>query len=257
MKKGQGPFRLGHLLIGAFLWLVFPAFSAAQVADDTPLSTVKAPVGAAGEAYQQALRGSSVRSQAIYSDDEVFGPGQEKRIKRARREREISQGPSITMDSGWSVAFAVLLLLAALLLWMKFGGSGMLLSREPREIKPGQTAPDSWRMAEDAGPIDGRVLIGRLREMADRQEALVLLLRHALMSAGTACETRFARADTEREAFSRLPRTWGLRPALADILRTTELAHYGGRSVADSEFEDALSKGEMILMGGKGRIRAE
>ena len=131
-------------------------------------------------------------------------------------------------------------------------GTGALLRREPREIKDSARPPASWQMGADEASLDAGSLMAQLRGMNDRRAALVRLLRHALMAAAQGSGTRFARADTEREAFARLPSGWRHHDALAAILRQAELAHYGGREVSDEAFARMLECGQAVLAAGRG-----
>ncbi len=246
-------FGLAPGMCGAFAVLMSLGLSPAMAQSDEPLSTIDKPVSDVSAEYGEATRGYPIRAEISYSDDDRFVPGSNQRLREARVERTRPNDQPIS--GSWGVLLIVCLLLVGLFIWLKFGGSGTLLSREPREMKP-TTAPEHWKLGQEDVDVDGRVLISRLREMTDRKEALIQLLRHALLAGGENCATRFARADTEREAFARLPKSWEHSAALAAILRTTELAHYGGRDVTDGMFDSALAQGEVILMTRKGRRHA-
>ena len=107
---------------------------------------------------------------------------------------------------------------------------------------------DARLVAEQIPPS---TLLDQIRAMGDRREALILLLRHSLLSAADATDVRFARVDTERDALRRLPKEWRHFSELDFILRETEWVHYGGRSIEDDIFTRCLEAGEKIL--GKGR----
>lgn len=133
----------------------------------------------------------------------------------------------------------------ALALWLRFGGKGVLTRRAPQE---GVTveAPAHWQLDRSLTPA---ALIDQIAAMEDKTAALVRLLRHCLLRAAEDSRTRLARADTEREAFARLP---GERPGLRLILQAAELAHYGGRPVSAAGLAEALEQGRAILGGGHG-----
>ncbi|MGO4855304.1 hypothetical protein [Phaeovulum sp. W22_SRMD_FR3] len=151
---------------------------------------------------------------------------------------------------GLGVALALFLIVAALVAWAKFGGGGALLARAPREAKAkGATAPDGWQISAAEAVRHPAQLLAEIASMPDRGAALVLLLRHCLLSAGAATQTRFARSDTERSAFARLPGRYAHRQGLGTILTTAELAHYGGRPVGASSFEAALQAARALLLG--------
>lgn len=216
--------------------------------DDARAAT--APRGETAERYLEAARAQRLETRAEYLSDlgSLSLTGDNRRIEPRRRD------PGVKLEGGTGAVILVVVLLALLLLFLRFGGTGTLLSRTPKD-KDGKTidAPESWKIDADEAATDQQSLLAQLRAMPDRRAALVRLLRHVLLAAGTACETRFARSDTEREAFARLPGDWKYRGTLADILKAAELAHYGGREVSDDGFEEALSQGATILRLGEMR----
>lgn len=141
----------------------------------------------------------------------------------------------------------VAILLAGLALWLRFGGSGALLTAAPKSGRPRQAAPDSWALSAADQMADSRSLLDQIAAMPDRRAAMVRLLHHCLLFAGDDSDTQFARADTEREAFRRLPESWRFRQPLAGLLRAAELAHYGGREVDERSFAEALETGRRLL----------
>lgn len=210
-----------------------------------------APRGETAARYLEAAQARRLETRAEYVSDlgSLTLTGDTRRIEPVRR-RE----PGVKLEGGTGTIIVVVVLLALLLLFLRFGGTGTILSRTPKD-KDGKTidAPESWKIDADEAATDQQSLLAQLRAMPDRRAALVRLLRHVLLAAGTACETRFARSDTEREAFARLPGDWKYRGTLADILKAAELAHYGGREVSDDGFEQALSQGATILRLGEMR----
>lgn len=221
-----------------------------QGPDYSVVERVAAPRGENWPAYSETAARNGAQSTADYVSKLVgrLATG------KARTSR-VPVGPG-TIDlnlGGFGVFLVVVVLATALLLWLKFGGSGVLLDRAPSEDARRQEAPESWNI----GPRDNlgttQDLLDRLAAMPDRGAALVFLLRHCLLAAATATGTRFARSDTERRAFRRLPDHWSHHGGLETILRRTELAHYGGRPVAEDAFQNALSAGRAILDAGKVR----
>lgn len=150
-------------------------------------------------------------------------------------------------DRGVPAIVIIALLLTMLALWMRFGGSGALLAAAPKSGKPRQVAPESWALSEADQIADPRSLLEQIAAMPDRRAAMVRLLHHCLLFAGEDSDTRFARADTERDAFRRLPQGWRFRQPLGGLLRATELAHYGGRMVDEGAFAEALETGRVLL----------
>ena len=157
------------------------------------------------------------------------------------------QGPLPT-PGPLSTGFVVVILLVLLLLWLRFGGAGALLSRAPDMQRKPTQAPEAWNISAEDQAGDPRSLIDQIAAMPDRAAALVRLLRHCLLTAATETDTRLARADTERSAFRRLPGGWRQQDGLAQILRGAELAHYGGRAVDEAQFALAIEAGRRILV---------
>jgi len=142
---------------------------------------------------------------------------------------------------------AIGVLLGALFLWLKFGGSGVLLSRDPADSTAKNSAPDSWKISAGEINLDANSRLSQIAAMPDRGAAMVLLLRYCLLAAAQTTSTRFARSDTERSAFGRLPKHWPSLAGLETVLQQAELAHYGGRPVTDGVFTNALETGRVIL----------
>ena len=76
--------------------------------------------------------------------------------------------------SAWWVLGLVAL---ALMLWLRFGGAGILTRRAPQEGVT-VTAPEHWQVERDLAP---QSLLAQIEAMADRRAALVRLLRHCLL----------------------------------------------------------------------------
>ena len=205
---------------------------------------VEPPRGATGQSYSDAISGQRIQSDARYSDetDPAFFVNDETAIRPTSQPRDMPQ-----IRGGTGVFIVIALVAVMLFLWLRFGGTGALLSAAPKETDGATTAPEAWKIGADEAAMDGLSLLDQIRAMPDRRAALVRLLRHALLAAGSDSQTRFARSDTEREAFARLPSSWRHRQILGLLLRAAELAHYGGRAVSEDAFEKALEQGALIL----------
>lgn len=237
------------VFLGFFALVLTYGQTFAQSIDQTEgarltIDRVTAPRGETAEDYRKIAARTGLRSHVTYAKgikgslplDEAYRPPKE--------DLQRQTAPLITGPTAMIVVFVLLLVAAAL--WLRYGGSGMLLSATPRDLPQKTTAPDSWRMSDDPNLTTGD-LLAQIAAMTDRRAALVRLLRHCLLQAGTATDTRFARSDTEREAFRRLPETWTGRGSLSGILSTTELAHYGGRAVSEDSFAQSLAAARDVL----------
>lgn len=148
------------------------------------------------------------------------------------------------------IAVVLVVLLTMLAAWLKFAGGGVLLSRAPESRAPDrQEAPTGWNVSDADRQQGPEALLAAILAMADRRAAAVKLLHHCLLKAGDETQTRFARADTEREAFRRLNGTWRQHGPLRDLLQQAELAHYGGRDLTEADFGRLAGIGRSILLG--------
>lgn len=207
--------------------------------------TVEPPVGASGEAYDRAA-GARVNTRATYAT-EVHG-GRLTPESRAPRAAPVS-APRAPIGGSWSIILVVGLLALLLFLWLRFGGGGILAS-SPRQDRPREAPPTSWAMDGAEDQLTGEALLRSIANMPDRRAAMVRLLRHCLLHAATVTGTRLARSDTERRVLARLPDQFRDGSALADLLGRTELAHYGGRDVPETEFADSLALARGLLGSG-------
>ncbi len=241
-------------LCGAVLSVAFGCATAAQDAQ-SDISLVDPP-RAANQDYVTAARDARIQTDMRYADhiSAAYLTGDNPNIQPTTPSRAPSP---VRIEGGFGVFLMVALIVLLLFLWLRFGGTGALLSASPKDNDGAPTAPDAWQISKDEAAMEGQNLIDRIRAMPDRRAALVHLLRHALLAAGEDSQTRFARSDTEREAFARLPEGWRHRDMLRFILRAAELAHYGGRPVSEEAFETALQQGAAILgTGQRGRHHA-
>lgn len=191
------------------------------------VTAVEAPRAAVADSYRDMARARGVQTEATYASalhgklptDGKFTPPKAPRTP---------DGPVVNGPLG--LVLVLVILLGGLALWLRFGGAGGLLAAGPGDLKPKAVAPEGWKLPDNALP--GGDIFALIRGMADRRAAMVLLLRASLLRAAEITDTRFARSDTEREAFRRLPSHLQSRPVLADLLQQAELAHYGGREVS-------------------------
>ena len=203
-----------------------------------------APESDASARYQAALTRSGNRTRATYAEKITGDLPLDSAYRPPRQETERRGQPVVGGLTAWILV--ILLVVVLLALWLRFGGSGALLSGAPKDIRQKPVAPDGWKMAQDQD-VPMADLLAQIAAMPDRRAALVRLLRHCLLHAGAATDTRFARSDTEREALRRLPEGWSGRNGVASILTTAELAHYGGREVSEDAFAASLATARALF----------
>lgn len=246
-RRGRRDF---SALLGLFvpLALLAPAGVCAQENQDGYLVVEEAapPVPVEAEPYLAVAARARAETEAVYVVELEGLLTDGRRAVEQPAPEPVRRAPDF---NAIGVFATVALVVGAILLWLKFGGAGVLLSREPSEVKP-QTAPEGWALGA-ANPNETPLsLLERIAGMSDRNEAMILLLRHCLLAAADKTGTRFARSDTERRAFSRLPGSWRFHEGLNGLLRRTELAHYGGRPVSENDFTASLDMGRLILKEG-------
>lgn len=201
-----------------------------------PNVPLEPPQSAEGQALAQTLQREGIAHELTYAAS-ALDIAKPKPVPPPAEARSTGGDASVFWVLG---AVAV-----ALLVWLRFGGAGVLTRRAPGEGTAPQV-PAHWQVEADVAPAS---LLDQIAAMEDRSAALVRLLRHCLLKSAQATGTRLARSDTEREAFARLP---GDKSALQVILQAAELAHYGGRPVSDAGFAAALAAGRGLLGGAHG-----
>ncbi|WP_151719145.1 hypothetical protein [Gemmobacter serpentinus] len=229
-----------------------PASLAAQDGRARVIESADPPRGTLSSQAQRIVATEGARSDMTYAlritgdlaegRDEVLPPDR----------RDSGGGMALPRSGPISTGIVILVVLGLLLLWLRFGGAGMLMARAPEAERKPTAAPDAWNISIEDQAGDPRSLIDQIAAMSDRSAALVRLLRHCLLTAASETDTRLLRADTERIAYRRLPGTWRQAPALAEILRRAELAHYGGQPVSEPGFAATLEMGRAILLESRG-----
>lgn len=213
----------------------------ALAAEQTVTSYLVAPEDEKGAQFKRDVAFSRVKTDVGYIDETSDGL-----LSVPKNDIDV-EAPPARLDFNLIWALAIIVVLVGL--FLKFGSSGNLFSRDRSKTEQRRNAAEGWGLvAEDLSPSR---LLEQIRATVDRREALIVLLRHSLLSAADATGVWFARVDTEREAFRRLPTEWPHISELDFLLRETELAHYGGRSIQDDAFRQCLSAGEKILAGGR------
>lgn len=217
------------------------------LADAPKITAIDPPRSVVADHYRAQATRQGVQTDATYAaklDGQLRNDG---RFVPPEKPVESSDydPPSLSGNVGMVLVLAVVL--AALALWLRFGGGGALLSKGPGEIAPKPAAPQGWTLPDGAAlPVGGDVF-ATIRAMADRRAAMVLLLRTSLMQAAATCGTRFARSDTERDALRRLPPSVLGRSVLGDLLREAELAHYGGREVSQDLLDRCIDRARAVF----------
>lgn len=234
---------------GVVALLILVALPAGPLAAQRVADEVAAPVSKTAERYREAAAARWIRAEALYSSHPDLMPPETSRSAPRGTADRAAREPLV--QGTWAPALMIALFVMLLLAWLRFGGTGAVLRRAPKELKQQPVAPVGWQMGAQDRQLSGQGLLDQLAAMRDRRVALIRLLRHVLLAAARDSATQFARADTEREAFARLPAELPHRAALAEILHQVELVHYGGREVSEAGFEQALTLAGRFLLTGQ------
>lgn len=222
----------------------------AQDSGTRPAEASDHPISASGAEYASQCLLNGLRCKLVYGDTSEKGKAASSTASSQSKPLLFPQEPMI--NGPLAVAFVLVSLAVVIGLWMLFGNGGVLLSAAPRDVKKRQgEAPQSWHTSAAEAEEKPNEFLQRIAAMADRRQALVLLLRHCLLHAADVTETRLFRSDTERAVFARLPKNMPERERLANLLTAVELAHYGGRPVADNHFGVLLTAARGLLSSGR------
>ncbi len=216
---------------------------------------IKPVEGADTGTVDELARKLGARNELVYADKISGDLTSGKELDALREQDRNPPDFSFALFSGGSgVWIAIALVIAALLIWLRFGGAGNLLRARPKvdRAPAPQEAPDAWAIRPEDRAMGPEALIARLLALPDRGQAAAALLRHSLLAAADETRTRLARADTERQAFERLPGDWRQHNGLKNLLKMAELAHYGGRPVSDEAFGQLAQIARAILIPGRG-----
>lgn len=226
------------------LWLVAMAPPAMAEPLLHVVTETAAPEGAPTAEVRRLAASERVTGLMVYASE----------VRTRTEDAPLSPEQGFRLSGGVSTWVVLALILGALLLLLRFGGSGTLMQRRVETTKTATATPEAWNISDVERATDAGDLLRQIAAMPDRRAALVRLLRHCLLRAADDCGTRFLRADTERTAFRRLPADWTRHDALGHILRESELANYGGRPVEEGRFAALLDLGRAILTGRGARL---
>lgn len=241
----------------ALSFALLPLVAPAQEGESFAIETrVEPPLGPDSAEVADLARRANARADLIYADKITGDLSSGNRVDALREDAEPELRLPAFGGGGGGVYFAIALFVAALLIWLRFGGAGNLLNRRPVHdpVAAPQLPPEAWAISPEDLAQGPEALIRRLLALPDRGMAAAGLLRHSLLAAAEETRIRLARADTERQAFDRLPRDWRQHNSLKALLKIAELAHYGGRGVSDATLQELADIARAILIPN-GRAR--
>ncbi|MBY5360186.1 hypothetical protein HFO97_09455 [Rhizobium leguminosarum] len=206
---------------------------------------------AIGAEYATQCQQNGLRCTLVYGDASAKVEPASNTTKSSPPRRPLMIPREPVVSGSLAVAIVLVGLIVAVGLWIRFGNGGVLLSSAPRDMKRQGEAPESWRTSAAEAEEKPSDFLQRIAAMADRRQALVLLLRHCLLHAADMTGTRLFRSDTERAVFARLPSSMPERDRLENFLTAVELVHYGGRTLAESHFGVLLTTARGLLSSGR------
>jgi hypothetical protein len=206
---------------------------------------------AVGAEYAAQCQQNGLRCTLVYGDASAKIEPASNTTKSSPQRKPLMSPREPVVNGPLAVAIVLVGLIVVIGLWIRFGNGGVLLSSAPRDIKRQGEAPESWRTSAAEAKEKPSDFLQRIAAMADRRQALVLLLRHCLLHAADMTGTRLFRSDTERAVFARLPSNMPERDRLENFLTAVELVHYGGRTLAESHFGVLLTTARGLLSSGR------
>ncbi|MEM1160788.1 MAG: DUF4129 domain-containing protein [Pseudomonadota bacterium] len=139
-------------------------------------------------------------------------------------------------------------LLAVIVVFALFGGSMQVSFRRQNDGSVSSNAGMTDADELSSLPIDG--FLERIAAMADRREALILLVSRALERAAQLNGLTLGRAQTARDVMRVIPRTWSHREALNGLVREVERVHFGGRDLSEEGWQDCFGAARPIFQAG-------
>ncbi|NNH61770.1 hypothetical protein [Rhizobium laguerreae] len=206
---------------------------------------------AVGAEYAAQCQQNGLRCTLVYGDASAKVEPASNTTKSSPQRKPLMSPREPVVNGPLAVAVVLVGLIVVIGLWIRFGNGGVLLSSAPRDMKRQGEAPESWRTSAAEAEEKPSDFLQRIAAMADRRQALVLLLRHCLLHAADVTGTRLFRSDTERAVFARLPDNMPDRDRLENFLTAVELVHYGGRTLAESHFGILLTTARGLLSSGR------
>ncbi|MEM1297795.1 MAG: DUF4129 domain-containing protein [Pseudomonadota bacterium] len=207
------------------------------------------PTGAPNSAYTDAVWGRNIQSKIVYIRPEVdFKADKQVKIKVPDPEEE-ERTPifSNRFIIGVFLAFVLAVILYVFIVNSNAVGVSF---RKTGEARRSDGCRDEGASPEDISsqPLDA--FLAGLAAMADKREALILLVSRALERAADLNGLRLARAQTARDVLRVLPSEWAHMKALRGLVREAEIVHFGGRDLSPEKWDECFSAAQPIFRGG-------
>ena len=209
--------------------------------------------GEVNEAYLDSVSGKGLQTDIVYLKPHArYKPDESAPIKVPERPED-RQSSASSNRLTWGIVFGAIV---AIVLWIVVtqGGAigvsfGSTSGREARRDGAPDGPTDDELEAINRQPLD-QFLVS-LRDMADRRQALILLVSRALERSADANKVRLGRAQTARDVLRILPRNWTHLQALRDLVREAEVVHFGGRDLSEERWQECYASAEPIFRRGR------
>ncbi|MFK7944466.1 MAG: DUF4129 domain-containing protein [Paracoccaceae bacterium] len=206
-------------------------------------------VGPRNQPYLDAIWGSGIQSEVVYIRPSTTFTADE-RVKVQVPERQEEQ-----VDNSSTVRFVLGLILAAILaaiayvIFVNANGVGVSF-RDTMDTRRRSASRSDDGPEEDFSdqPLD-QFLVG-LAAMADKREALILLVSRALEWSADLHQVRLGRSQTARDVLRILPREWTHMQTMRGLVREAEIVHFGGRDISEERWQECLTAARPIFHRG-------
>lgn len=235
----------GHRCIFAWLALFLSisifAPASAEITEDDLEST-----GTPNSAYTDAIWGRNIQSEIVYIRPEVDFQADAKvkiKVPDPEQEREL---PVLSYRFILGVILVIILAVIVYVFIMNSNAVGVSFRKTGEARRSdAERAADGSTTDVSAQPLE-QFLAG-LAAMADKREALILLVSRALERAADLNGLRLARAQTARDVLRVLPSEWVHMKALRGLVREAEIVHFGGRDLTPEKWEECFSTAKPIF----------
>ncbi|MEO1491756.1 MAG: DUF4129 domain-containing protein [Pseudomonadota bacterium] len=208
------------------------------------------PTTGPNEAYERTIRGERVDSEIIYLRPSApFEPDGDIRIDVPEPDDVQDSSSWGTERWFWVIFFGVLLAFLIFVIVKNSGAVKVSFKATNEQSRRKADAPSNGMTigASSDQPIDS--FLERLKSMADRREALILLVSRALELAAEKNNIRLGRAQTARDVVRVLPKSWTHFAVIRRLVREAEIVHFGGRDVSEERWDDCLAAARPIFAG--------
>lgn len=201
--------------------------------------------GPRNQVVERAYRLERLQSDVVYIKPSTpFTPDQSIRVAVPKppptRQERIQE-----MRWTWGLGFGLILaLVIGIFIWQGARIGVRFRGTEDRKRATKSRVDDDARDWQDLPP-DG--LFDRIAQMKDRRAALILLTSRALQRAAEANGLHLGRAQTARDVVRVIPSGWQHREPLGQLVRETEIVHFGGRDLPEDRWQICLDLARPIF----------